>query len=60
MKKLGCTSLVLGIGALALPIFGLQFKMINLISSPDIPVQIIAIILIVAGAVMIFISRVLC
>jgi hypothetical protein len=56
MKKIGCTAIALGLGALILPFLGLQFKIINLMAGTDNSVQAIAVILIIGGVIMFFLS----
>ncbi len=45
MKKFGATLVVLGIGAFILPLFGLQFRIINIFGEVQWIIAIIAIIL---------------
>lgn len=58
MKKLGYTLVVLGLGALILPIWGLQFKIVNALSDSGTSTWGISVLSIVGGIILLFISSV--
>lgn len=54
MKKFGATLVLLGIGSFILPVFGLQFKILNLFGSMQWLISIAAI---VVGILMLFLGK---
>jgi hypothetical protein len=54
MRGLGVALLILGIGSFILPLFGMQFRILNLLGEQSQPV--VAVVLAVIGAVLLFVS----
>jgi hypothetical protein len=57
MKGLGCTLVILGLGALILPLIGIQFRIVDALSESGTPIWLISLLLIAGGLVLLFINN---